>query len=32
VIGGLREGETVIVNPSDTAQEGVKVEPVTAGR
>jgi RND family efflux transporter MFP subunit len=32
VIGGLREGETVIVNPSDTAQEGLKVEPVTAGR
>jgi RND family efflux transporter MFP subunit len=31
VIGGLREGETVIVNPSDTAQEGLKVEPVAAG-
>lgn len=31
IISGVREGETIIVNPGDIAREGVKVNPVRAG-
>ena len=30
VISGLREGDTIVLNPGDLAREGVKVEPVPA--
>ncbi|MBV9679228.1 MAG: efflux RND transporter periplasmic adaptor subunit [Acidobacteriaceae bacterium] len=30
IISGLREGETIIVNPGDIARENVKVDPVKA--
>jgi len=28
VINGLTEGESIIANPSDTAREGLEVQPV----
>jgi hypothetical protein len=28
VLSGMREGEKVIVNPNDSVQEGVRVQPV----
>src|SRR5579883_426327 len=32
VTGGLAEGQTIIANPGDVIQEGVKVQPVPAGK
>jgi RND family efflux transporter MFP subunit len=32
VIGGLTEGQTIIVNPGDVVREGIQVEPVPAGK
>ena len=29
VLGGLREGDTILTNPGDMAREGIKVNPVT---
>lgn len=30
VLKGLREGDTIVSNPGDTAREGVKVDPISA--
>jgi RND family efflux transporter MFP subunit len=30
VMDGLREGETIVLNPGDLAREGVKIEPIPA--
>ena len=32
VIGGLREGDTIIPNPGDAAREGTKVDPVSLAK
>lgn len=32
VISGLKEGDTIIPNPSDVIREGIKVQPVPAGK
>lgn len=32
VIGGLREGDTIIANPGDVVREGSQVDPVPAGK
>ena len=32
IVGGLRDGDLVIANPSDVVREGVQVEPITSNR
>jgi hypothetical protein len=32
VVGGLREGQTIIANPGDVVREGLQVQPAPVAR